>query len=207
MKIDIGCGHKCKAGFVGVDFKAQPGVAHVVNLDKERLPFEDDSVEAVFSSHSLEHLRFPMHVLSEVVRVAKHGTGVEIWTPYSKSNLAFLASHVSFFNETVWEHWCLTHADWWWRDKPGLLHIERFHYVISGRTQQSLKGMPLPFAIQHFHNVVLELGVFLTVKKGAEYRDLVQYQKNVELPDLTYGCNRSDVNALRADPQFWKLDG
>ena len=47
-----------------------------------------------------------MHTLREIMRVAKDGATVEIWTPYGKSNDAFLLGHRNFYTETHWKHIC-----------------------------------------------------------------------------------------------------
>jgi hypothetical protein len=36
-------------------------VDHIIDLEQERLPFPDNSVSHVFSSHCLEHLKYPLH--------------------------------------------------------------------------------------------------------------------------------------------------
>ena len=56
IKLDIGCGGNKKAGFVGVDQYAMPGVDHVFRIGGEKWPFEDNSVDEAHSSHFLEHL-------------------------------------------------------------------------------------------------------------------------------------------------------
>lgn len=80
--MDLGCGAYKIPGTIGVDQIALPGVDHVVDLDTQPLPFPDDSVSYIFSSHTLEHLREVSHLLlHEIPRVVRHGPPFEMWAP------------------------------------------------------------------------------------------------------------------------------
>ena len=48
MRIDIGCGASKKPGHTGIDKAAAPGVDLVVDFERERLPFDDGTVEAIY---------------------------------------------------------------------------------------------------------------------------------------------------------------
>lgn len=91
MKIDLGCGPNKKEGFVGVDQYAFPGVDHVVDLTKDRLPFEAETVEEVHASHFVEHLTAPerCHLLNELHRVMKPGAKMTMIVPHWGSNRAY----------------------------------------------------------------------------------------------------------------------
>jgi SAM-dependent methyltransferase len=56
LRIDFGCGMNKRAGFVGVDKFAMPGVDHVFDIGAGNWPFADSSVEEAHASHFLEHL-------------------------------------------------------------------------------------------------------------------------------------------------------
>lgn len=83
MKIDIGCGENKREGYTGVDLVSVDGVDLVVDVTKEDLPFDENTVDAVFTSHFLEHVTTDeaMHVLGEVNRVLVKGGEVEIIVP------------------------------------------------------------------------------------------------------------------------------
>ncbi len=61
INVDLGCGMK-KPGsnaaekWIGVDIRQFDGVDYVLDVGKDRLPFEDDSVNIIRASHLLEHL-------------------------------------------------------------------------------------------------------------------------------------------------------
>lgn len=84
MKLDLGCGRRCKEGFTGVDISPECGAEIVHDLSEMPWPFEDDSVEEVNCSHFLEHLDGDerMAFMDELYRVLKPGGTATITTPY-----------------------------------------------------------------------------------------------------------------------------
>jgi SAM-dependent methyltransferase len=75
---DVGCGtHKTIHWAVGVD--VTPGTDHQCSLDN--LPFGDETVGAIISRHSLEHVLDPIKALREWHRVLKPGGKVVIVLP------------------------------------------------------------------------------------------------------------------------------
>ncbi len=92
LVLDIGCGRKKIAGAVGLDFSSMSDADVVVDLNHERLPFDDSSVDFIYSSHTLEHLSLDgfFHVMREAYRVLKPGAQFKIVVPYytSTPNLA-----------------------------------------------------------------------------------------------------------------------
>ena len=56
MKLDIGCGGLKRAGYVGMDARALPGVDIVHNFEKFPWPVADGSLTDLYASHVLEHV-------------------------------------------------------------------------------------------------------------------------------------------------------
>src|SRR5437764_914807 len=80
-RVELGCGSHKREGFFGIDIQAGPTVDLVLDIERQRLPFPDDSVDHVYSSHTFEHLAAPgspIQTLREIMRVTKHGGLVEI---------------------------------------------------------------------------------------------------------------------------------
>ncbi|WP_348969958.1 class I SAM-dependent methyltransferase [Pseudomonas atacamensis] len=90
--LDIGCGRKKITGAIGIDFSAMSDADILLDLNKEDLPFEDSSVDLIFSSHTLEHLTLEgfLHVMQECYRVLKPLGQLKIVVPYftTTANLA-----------------------------------------------------------------------------------------------------------------------
>lgn len=167
MKIDIGCGPNKRAGYIGIDIAPAPGVDHVIDVERERLPFEDGSVDYVFSNHAFEHIHSPQNILREIVRVCRHGATVEIWTPYLKSNDAFVLGHFQFYNETIWKHICFEYDGFYFGGQQGRFELKKYHYVLFPGIEARLAGMNIPFdfALDHMFNIALEFGAFIQVDK------------------------------------------
>ena len=171
-KVELGCGSHKREGFFGIDIAPGPQVDLVLDIEHERLPFPDSSVEHIYSSHTFEHLYAagsPIHTLREIMRVAAHGALVEIWTPYGKSDDGFLFGHSVFYTETHWKHICFEYDDFYLGENNiGRFTWEKTQYVLHPTVLKDLKRMKVSveFAITHFFNVVLEFGVFLRVDKN-----------------------------------------
>lgn len=99
MKIDIGCGGFKKDGFIGIDILPIPGIDYVADLRKEPLPFVDNSVDEVFTSHFLEHLEIDdvVKVMEEIHRVCQGGAKVEIHVPHFSGFSNFCEFHKTSF--------------------------------------------------------------------------------------------------------------
>lgn len=167
MRIDIGCGANKREGFIGIDIAPAPGVDHVIDIERQPLPFEDGSVDYVFSNHAFEHIHNPRNILQEIVRVCRHGATVEIWTPYLKSNDAFVLGHYQFYNETIWKHICYEHDGFYFKDSAGRFELKKYHYVLFPGIEQRLAEMRIPFdfALDHMFNIALEFGAFIEIDK------------------------------------------
>jgi SAM-dependent methyltransferase len=78
MKLNIGCGRIHKKGYINIDMVAPADV--LCNIGKERLPYDDSSVELVEADNLMEHFDNDefMHALNEVHRVL-HSNGVFWW--------------------------------------------------------------------------------------------------------------------------------
>jgi predicted SAM-dependent methyltransferase len=59
LRVNLGCGHLALDGYLNVDVRDLPGVDVIASVD--RLPFERNELEEVFSAHLVEH--FPQERL------------------------------------------------------------------------------------------------------------------------------------------------
>lgn len=92
MKVNLGSGLKRIDGYVNVDSYAGCNPDYVVDLEKDNLPFEDDSVEAIHAHHILEHIgdNF-LNLMKELYRVCKDGAIIDIEVPHHR--------HENFFGD------------------------------------------------------------------------------------------------------------
>ncbi|MFA6971367.1 MAG: methyltransferase domain-containing protein [Gallionella sp.] len=139
MKLNLGCGDMLLGGFTNIDLynpKAD------VRCDVKSLPFEDESVELIYSSHVIEHFHFfeIWDVLLEWKRVLKKGGILEIETPdllasckrfveaSEQERIGLLYAH--FFScpweDGQWHKFLFTESQLRWTlDKLGFKNIER----------------------------------------------------------------------------------
>lgn len=83
VKLQFGSGYKYKKGFVNIDLLPETNPDIVMDLDKERLPFSDESVDFITSEFLFEHLRNFEFVLRECHRVMKKGSSMYMMLPYA----------------------------------------------------------------------------------------------------------------------------
>lgn len=94
MKINIGAGSTHFDGFLNCDYSEQYNPDYVFDLEKDRWPFEDNSVEYVVAHHVLEHLgEGYFHALKEMYRVCKSGAIIDVRVPHHK--------HDNFFHDAT----------------------------------------------------------------------------------------------------------
>jgi len=79
LRINLGCGPMKYEGWTNVDFdeKYNPEVI----ADARALPFEDNTVDELYSSHLLEHFGYEEPVLEEWHRVLRPGGKITIVVP------------------------------------------------------------------------------------------------------------------------------
>lgn len=107
--LHIGCGKHKIPGAIGLDITPLDGVDVVLDLDKEKVPFADNTFETVYAHHVLEHLRNLPDVLAELHRVCKAGAVIDILVPYYTCVGAFGdPTHVRFFTYRTLEHFAET---------------------------------------------------------------------------------------------------
>jgi SAM-dependent methyltransferase len=85
MKLNIGGGDVKLEGFVNLDYDKLSNPDYVVDLEKDRFPFEDNTVETVVAHHILEHLgEGYFHCLQEIYRVCKPGALIDVRVPHHR---------------------------------------------------------------------------------------------------------------------------
>jgi SAM-dependent methyltransferase len=99
VRVNIGAGQTRIPGFINVDISNEADIS--LDLSKDPLPFEDSSVDVIFSYHTLEHVPDYLFALSEIHRVLKHGGRFLVGLPYVTLTKYHLVNpyHLHNFNE------------------------------------------------------------------------------------------------------------
>ena len=165
LRLDIGCGGAKREGYTGVDREPGPHVEHIVDFERDPLPFPDRSVAAIFSSHCLEHLSSQALIFREISRVARNGAPLEIWTPYTWSDEAFLYTHRTFFNELHFLHPCHSFPDHYDAILGARWQLREIQFVVAPETEAEIRaaGFRLDFALRYWKGVAREFGVHITI--------------------------------------------
>lgn len=98
LKVELGGGGLSVGNnYVNVDIDHRANLQH--DLNSIPYPFPDDSVDAVYSSHCLEHLSDPNRSFQEIARICRVGAQVVIKVPHENASMAMCAGHVSTISE------------------------------------------------------------------------------------------------------------
>lgn len=104
LRIELGGGTRPEQSkrFVNID---QVPEAHLqVNLDEFPYPLPDNSVNEVYSSHCLEHLKHPYSVFKEICRICAVGTFVVIKVPHPFNPMAMCPGHEHVISQDMIDH-------------------------------------------------------------------------------------------------------
>ncbi len=186
-KLHLGCGYTALDDFINIDIV--PGCDLKLDLSREPLPFEDNSIECVFSFHALEHLENYLFALQEIWRVLRHGGRLLVQVPYvtlSEYNLVnpYHRHHFNEFSFDFFDPAKLRNS----ANEGTEIHFQkvwhRFHYL------PEFEAMPeteRSFCRRHYFNVVraIDFGV-IAVKPPhatAEISDDTAERMRAELDD------------------------
>ena len=104
-KVNLGCGNRPILEMINVDSdpKCNPDILHDLNT---KLPFDDDSIEGVYTSHVIEHVEDIFAYMYEIWRICKDGAEVHIIAPhYIDWYSSIQPSHKRFIRPAYFETW------------------------------------------------------------------------------------------------------
>lgn len=183
MKLNIGGGYKKFDGFLNVDYDNHCKPDIICDIEKEKLPIEDNTVTNVIAHHIFEHLgEGYFHFLKELYRVCQDGAIIDIIVPHHR--------HDNFMNDPThkrpitieglrmfskkYNNYCISVEDGC--SKLGLFfdidfEIENFDYYFSNEYVALLNNpteenqAKIREAIVSLNNVICETHIILSVVK------------------------------------------
>ena len=109
MKLNLGGGllHEGnRKDFVNVDILKGSDVEH--DLNKAPYPFKDNSIDFIYCSHCLEHLKEPELFFNECQRIMKKGARLHIIVPHYKHAWAYSNfGHRGFYEPNAIDNVCI----------------------------------------------------------------------------------------------------
>jgi ubiquinone/menaquinone biosynthesis C-methylase UbiE len=115
--INLGCGEDFGEDLIGVDIYDY-GQPHVLDIEKNPLPFEDNAVDVIRADHLVEHLTEIQHVFNEAHRVLKKGGEFRVKVPNAMWQGAFMPPHK--------QHITLSWFDFFRKEKTRIYGYERW---------------------------------------------------------------------------------
>jgi len=98
IKLDLGSGGYPQKGFYSVDYLELDGVDIIANLNEPLDLLPDNSVEYVYSRHTLEHVHHLLPLIQEIYRITQKEGIIEIIVPHFSNVYGYSdPTHVRFF--------------------------------------------------------------------------------------------------------------
>jgi SAM-dependent methyltransferase len=181
MKINIGAGSKRIAGFLNIDSDSGCNPDFCLNIERDKLPFDDNSIDEVYAHHILEHLGDGFfHCLQELYRVCKHGAIIDVRVPHPKHD-TFLIDPTH--KRPIYPHTLDMFSKT--RNKRDLaaggcetplgfiydidMYVLNHTFILDDYWRQQFQNFSeeqCEHAARSFNNVILEIGIKLFVNKN-----------------------------------------
>lgn len=191
VRLNIGAGQTYIPGYTNIDISSKADIA--LDLGADKLPFIDDSVDLVFSYHTLEHVSDYLFSLSEIHRVLKHGGLFLVGLPYVTLTEYHLVNpyHLHNFNEYSFDFFDLNKLKGSAAEEDSIFFkkvFHRFHFI------GAFKLFPPPFKSwcrRHLFNVVRKIDYgLIAIKNPHKTFSVVSKKATIRLFDE---CLRSRV--------------
>jgi len=98
LRLNLGSGMRSMPGFYNVDLLPLPGVDLVADLNSPLDALPDNSVDEIYSRHTLEHVSQFLPLLAEMHRIARPEARIELVVPHFSNPHGYSdPTHVRFF--------------------------------------------------------------------------------------------------------------
>src|SRR3989442_11205244 len=103
-RLNAGCGHDVRPGWVNLDASPLPGVDVVHDLEQLPWPFPANQFDEIHLINVLEHLTDTIRIMEELYRIAAAKASLVIRVPYWNSPDAISdPTHKAVFNEHTFD--------------------------------------------------------------------------------------------------------
>ena len=126
VRLNLGVGRRPRDGYYGLDLIEMPGVDVVADLNEPLSGLPDNSVAAVYTHHTFEHVVNFLPLLKEIHRVVVADGRVEVVVPHFSNPYGYSdPTHVRFFGLYTFYYFA-DEADQPRRKVPAFYLPERF---------------------------------------------------------------------------------
>ena len=96
IKLHLGCGNVRLEGYINIDISSHYNPDIVADLNN--LPYEDNTVDEIYTDNVIEHVEDFTKAMKEMHRVLKPGGKLIIVVPYAGCTSAFIPQHRWYFS-------------------------------------------------------------------------------------------------------------
>lgn len=157
--LDLGAAHNKAEGFKGVDLV---NADIIRDIEREGLPFLDNTVGVIRANDFLEHMTDPVKVMNEIYRVLAHGGMLITNTPSTEGRGAFQdPTHKSFWN---------SNSFWYYTKK------QYANFVPAIKCRFSMMDIVdyFPSDFHKTHKIPYVSAVMWAIKDGKRYPGLIE---------------------------------
>ncbi|MFK8013033.1 MAG: methyltransferase domain-containing protein [Marinicellaceae bacterium] len=165
-RLNIGAGKTYIPGFVNIDISTNADIT--LNLSEDPLPFEDSSIDLIFSFHTLEHVPNYLFALSEIYRVLKPNGILLVGVPYVTLTEFNLVNpyHLHNFNEHSFDFFDAKKLKGSAKESNQILFHKVFHRLHYMGKFKSLPKFLRKWCRRHLFNVVKKIDFGLIAVKN-----------------------------------------
>jgi SAM-dependent methyltransferase len=180
LKLNIGAGRTYIPSFVNLDISENAEI--VIDISNTPLPFEDNSVDVVFSHHTLEHVENYLFAISEIHRVLKHGGLFYLGLPYVTLTEYNLVNpyHLHHFNEFSFDFFDPKHLKGSAVEENKVTFVKVFHRFHYLKNFNWLPQFMKNWCRRHLFNVVKKIDFCLVaIKNESKLPEIIDSQKYI----------------------------
>jgi len=146
-RLNLGCGKDIKKGYVNLDFFPLEGVDVVADITK-RLPFDDDTFDAVFTAHVLEHVEDLNSLMSELHRITKKDGRIRIFVPHFTNFGAYTdPTHKRFFGYFTMDYYTDKNEMCFYTPVRFVIRKKKLCFYITKTSRYSFENKPLTWLV------------------------------------------------------------